>query len=108
MEPGNYQKKPVVVQAMILDGTPAEMMEVYHWIEANTKGSFDPFSVPPGDGVSIDPATGELMISTLEGIMRAKKGDWIIRGAKGEFYPCKPDVFEQVYELASEPYVLPE
>lgn len=37
-------------------------------------------------------------IETLEGIMTASKGDFIIKGVKGEFYPCKPDIFEQTYE----------
>ena len=41
----------------------------------------------------------ELDIPTLEGIMHADIGDWIITGVKGEQYPCKPDVFEQTYEL---------
>lgn len=40
----------------------------------------------------------EIEIETLEGTMKADKGDWIIRGVKGEFYPCKPDVFEMTYE----------
>lgn len=39
-----------------------------------------------------------LVIPTLEGIMYADEGDWIITGIKGEIYPCKPDVFEQTYE----------
>lgn len=39
-----------------------------------------------------------LVIPTLEGDMRADAGDWIIRGVKGEFYPCKPDIFEATYE----------
>ncbi len=39
-----------------------------------------------------------LIIETLEGDMRAEKGDWIIKGVKGEFYPCKPDIFEATYE----------
>jgi hypothetical protein len=39
-----------------------------------------------------------LIIPTLEGKMRASKGDWIIKGVKGEFYPCKPDIFEATYE----------
>jgi hypothetical protein len=38
------------------------------------------------------------MISTLEGVMEASKGDWIIRGISGEIYPCKPDIFEATYE----------
>ena len=41
---------------------------------------------------------GMLMIKTLEGKMFAKKGDWIIKGVKGEFYPCKPDIFKETYE----------
>ena len=39
-----------------------------------------------------------LVIKTLEGDMRADKGDYIIKGLRGEFYPCKPDVFEKKYE----------
>lgn len=39
-------------------------------------------------------------IETLEGNMLAEWGDWIIRGAKGEFYPCKPDIFDATYEPA--------
>lgn len=38
------------------------------------------------------------VIDTLEGAMRADLGDWIIRGVRGEYYPCKPDIFEQTYE----------
>ena len=37
-------------------------------------------------------------INTIEGMMRALEGDWIIKGIKGEFYPCKPDIFEETYE----------
>jgi hypothetical protein len=42
-----------------------------------------------------------LDIHTLEGVMHAQTGDWIIRGVKGEFYPCKPDVFALTYEPAA-------
>ena len=40
----------------------------------------------------------EIEIETLEGVMKANKGDWIIRGVKGELYPCKPDIFNLTYE----------
>lgn len=40
-------------------------------------------------------------ISTLEGVMRADIGDWIIRGVKGEFYPCKPDIFDATYDAVA-------
>lgn len=39
-----------------------------------------------------------LLIATLEGVMRAEPGDWVIRGVKGELYPCKPDIFAATYE----------
>ena len=41
-----------------------------------------------------------LEVETLEGVMVANKGDWIIKGVQGEIYPCKPDIFEQTYEPA--------
>ena len=44
----------------------------------------------------------EMEIETLEGVMKANKGDWIIRGVKGELYPCKPEVFEMTYEKVKE------
>ena len=98
---GRYRKKPVVVEAWQLVGTNAETHAVYQWIEANTQGSFDPLSEEiPASGVSIDPATGFFLIATLEGVMQAKPGDWIIRGVQGEFYPCKPDIFAATYEPA--------
>ena len=43
---------------------------------------------------------GTMLIHTLEGIMRAQPGDWIIRGTEGELYPCKPSVVERKYEPA--------
>lgn len=41
-----------------------------------------------------------ILINTLEGKMQANVGDWIIQGVKGEFYPCKPDIFEMTYSEA--------
>jgi hypothetical protein len=50
-----------------------------------------------------------ILINTLEGNMKASIGDWIIKGVKGEFYPCKPDIFEMTYEpltkINSEPLI---
>ncbi len=48
----------------------------------------------------VGPTTWDLIIPTLEGDHRADPGDWIIRGVKGEFYPCKPDIFTKTYEPA--------
>lgn len=95
-----YRKKPVVIEAMQIPLPPAtHAMEVYQWVEENTLGSFNPFTrTLPESGVSIDPDDGSLLIATLEGVMIAKPGDWVIRGVQGEFYPCKPDIFEATYE----------
>jgi hypothetical protein len=97
-----YRKKPVVIEARQLDGTSKDH-DVYLWVEANSQGSFNPDDmVLPANGVSIDPATGFMLIATLEGVMQAKPGDWIIQGVAGEFYPCKPDIFEATYEYAGD------
>ncbi|KEH89135.1 sugar ABC transporter substrate-binding protein [Clostridium novyi A str. BKT29909] len=45
----------------------------------------------------------EVIIHTLEGDMKANVGDWIIKGVKGELYPCKPDIFEKTYESIETP-----
>ena len=52
--------------------------------------------------MTTDPTTTPLKINTLEGCMEASPGDWIIRGVQGEFYPCKPDIFEATYEEAND------
>lgn len=87
-----YRKKPVVVEAIQFrgDSNKYEVAEFF-------KGS-GPFTV----GFIWDDLTHTtvgLSIQTLEGVMRANVGDYIIKGIKGEFYPCKADIFEKTYEL---------
>ncbi|GAK61753.1 Gp9 protein [Candidatus Vecturithrix granuli] len=100
-----YKKKPVVIEARQFVGDNANLYSIYQWIEQNTAGSFEPLAVIEGkvpcpkSGVSIDPRDGRMMIATLEGFHHVNVGDYIIRGIKGEFYPCKPDIFEATYEL---------
>ena len=107
--PERYRKKPVVIEAMHLVGTASDTMAVCDWIVSHgypwlLGNAIEPSTlVPKGGGTSkngiyIDPGTGELVIRTLEGDMRASHGDWIIRGVKGEFYPCKPEIFAATYE----------
>ena len=104
--PNKYVKKPIAIEAMQLVGNTTEWHAVYTWIEENTLGSFPPLAViegrvpMPKSGVSIDPADGSLLIATLEGVMHAREGDWIIRGVRGEFYPCKDNIFQATYEPA--------
>lgn len=76
-----YRKKPVVIDAMRYTGT--NMADVLAW---------------SGLPELTEYFDGGLEIPTLEGTMRADVGDWIIRGVKGELYPCKPDIFAATYE----------
>lgn len=82
-----YVTKPVTIEA--IQFTRDNWKEVKEF----TKNSFR--------GVSVERRpNGECfcMIDTLEGVMQAKENDYIIKGLKGEFYPCKPDIFEMKYE----------
>ena len=83
-----YRKKPVVIEAVQL--TAETVQECYDFVGA--KGNF------PECGMGIDPADGQFKITTLEGVHTASVGDWIIKGVNGEFYPCKPDIFEKTYD----------
>lgn len=79
-----FRKKPVVIEAVLWNGT--QVSEVTEWIsDALHNDTIMRF----GDKV---------VIKTLEGNMIANPGDYIIKGVKGELYPCKPDIFEQTYE----------
>jgi hypothetical protein len=79
-----YRKKPIEVEAVQYVGT--NYLEIREWSPA----------VRPLD-------SERLVIQTLEGAMYADMGDWIIRGVKGEFYPCKPDVFALTYDESPQP-----
>lgn len=81
-----YQKKPVVIEAVQYTGTQESQDEVSSFCKGN-------IILPHPDTISKD-----ISIITLEGCMTASVGDFIIKGVKGEFYPCKPDIFEQTYQ----------
>lgn len=84
-----YRKKPVTIQAWRNTEDEPDRAEAPGWLtEAIREGTI---RMGGGD-------RGFMVIKTLEGQMRADYGDWIIRGVKGELYPCKPDVFEATYE----------
>lgn len=112
--PKTYRKRPVEIRAMRLIGTAKDTAQVTAWMNrerypwlvgdaTQPKTLRYPDQVEsddsiPDKGIYIDPATGDLLIRTLEGDMRASYGDWIIQGVDGEFYPCKPDIFHRTYE----------
>ena len=88
-----YRKKPVVIDAIQL--TPESFESVEKFIGVNA-GDFRHYNHEV-DFLSKKNPIG-LHIKTLEGTMMASLGDYIIKGVNGEFYPCKPDIFEKTYE----------
>ena len=80
---GKYRKKPVVIEAVVFNGNNHKEVEVF------IEGNYDNTLNYPN-------------IKTLEGIMMVSEGDYVIKGIKGEFYPCKPDIFKKTYEKVEE------
>ena len=79
---GFYRKKPVVIQAVRF-----------------TEPNFEEIEKFMGLDKSINSLATTLAITTLEGVMTASLGDFIIKGINGELYPCKPDIFYKTYEI---------
>lgn len=78
-----FRKKPVVIEAVQYTGSNLD--ELRQFVPEEHRDNR--IGVPLG-------------IKTLEGVMTVTDGDWIIKGVKGEFYPCKPDIFDATYEPA--------
>ena len=89
-KPLKYHKKPVVIEAMRFYADELVMVEVARWCGGRI-GSEAKASDHTDVAYWID-------IPTLEGVMKASPGDYIIKGVQGGFYPCKPDIFEATYE----------
>jgi hypothetical protein len=79
-----FRKRPVEIEAREL--TPDSLYEIEAWCGGQVKG------------IKLSRNYRVIDIYTLEGEMRATMGDWVIKGIKGEFYPCKPDIFAATYE----------
>jgi hypothetical protein len=77
-----YRKKPVIIDAVQWTGSMQPVIDLI----GHDLPTFGP------------PRSGSLRIATLEGDMECRLNDWIIKGINGEFYPCKPDIFEKTYE----------
>jgi hypothetical protein len=81
-----FRKKPVVIEAVLWDGSIGSLEEIELFDDAGV--------------INTNLSKNELQIVTSEGVMTASQGDWVIKGIKGEFYPCKPDIFEATYDPA--------
>jgi len=82
-----FRKKPVVIEAI-------------RWVAGVNGPSTEEIGRWCGGVYNVN--RDVMIIPTLEGDHAATRGDWIIRGVKGEFYPCKPDIFEATYEAVEE------
>lgn len=82
-----YRKKPVIIEAIQFEDNSDRIIEIREFMGGDTiRVNYE------------DKDNPYLKIETLEGIMKASVGDYIIKGVNGEFYPCKPDIFEKTYE----------
>lgn len=82
--PRRYRQRPVVIEAVKWDGRPSTI-----------------FPLAPFENAAKEPEVledGSLSITTLQGVMVAEVGDWVIKGVEGEIYPCKDSVFLRTYE----------
>lgn len=82
-----FRKKPVIIDAVL-----------YDWNDADRFAKEACDEVANFIGTDIVVRSNQIEIMTLEGSIYASKGDWIICGIQGEFYPCKPDIFAATYE----------
>ncbi|SIR92205.1 hypothetical protein [Bacillus velezensis] len=85
-----YRKKPIEIEAVKFEDTTESISAISE--------------LSHGKLIRVDYRQNPVVmyIPTLEGVMAAQVGDYIIRGIKGELYPCKPDIFEKTYERVNE------
>ena len=88
-----FRKKPVVIDAIQYTGKNDLLIK--EWSNGIV------YCSPVLEPTDKNPTGSYLQINTLEGVMTAIVNDWIIKGIKGEFYPCKPDIFEATYEFVT-------
>lgn len=86
-----FRKKPVIIEAIQFNGLD-DYLKIVKYYNENNKSTLTADEVFRYDHPI-------MIIRTLEGAMSASQGDYIIEGVNGEFYPCKPDIFEKTYEL---------
>ncbi len=93
--PQDYTKRPITIQAIQFDGRDKKSIE--HFVGKELKVELESETAYVA---GVAPPIFSIIIPTLEGDMKAMMGDYIIRGLKGEFYPCQPDIFEASYSPA--------
>ena len=92
-----YRKKPVVIEAIQWDGNNTREVIMFMGQKVNNESITQEKFYDYCENV----LRNGIKIETLEGTMTASIGDFVIKGVSGEFYPCKPDIFEKTYELVN-------
>jgi hypothetical protein len=91
-----FRKKPVVIEAVqVSDENLGELLGLM-----DTNPALTVLCKTDGEG-RVTNHLHSVKVETLEGTMTASLGDWLIKGVRGEFYPCKPDIFEATYEITA-------
>lgn len=102
-----YKKRPVTIEAHRWMGGAENATPIIEWVlQHGGTARYHEYQPPftSEDGMTGSTEVEEhLQIDTLEGTMTGSVGDYIIRGVQGEFYPCKPNIFEESYEVADAP-----
>jgi hypothetical protein len=88
-----YIKKPVAVEAVQFNGASTHAAHILRWVTGGEA---------PKEGLIHTRDIVNFEICTLEGVMTVRPGDFVIKGVKGEFYPCKPDIFKETYYTEQE------
>src|SRR3990167_2486754 len=91
-----FRKKPVVIEAMQFDGSVESATAICEWAGHDIESEEPWIDFVVHDSEPRD--AHDVQVHTLEGDMLVSVNDWVIRGVKGEFYPCKPDIFAATYE----------
>lgn len=85
------RKRPIEVEAALYDGSVDSQREIVNWSKGRIEGMFG--------GKFGEPARYYLQVPTLHGLAEADAGDWVVRGPSGDYWPVKPYIFEESYEV---------
>lgn len=93
-----YRKKPIIIEA--IKWRSNNLKDAMEFLNCDFK--YEPNTSYATKQFTYDDKDKSLYINTLEGVMKVSIGDYIIKGINGEYYPCKPDIFEKTYEVAED------
>lgn len=96
-----FRKKPVVIEAVPVVAFISAARRAAEGVDAAWQGMPE-WAIDAWSSATVVAYAGHVIVKTFEGEHRGEFGDWLLRGVKGELYPCKPDIFEMTYEPVEE------